>query len=81
MSNIERYAYFGSFRSSESNVGPNAAMLTQDGQLTDIGSWYLGRAATSNVPSDAGKVVATWGGLERSLCVAMVVVWAGMWLM
>jgi hypothetical protein len=25
-------------------------MLTQNGQLTDIGSWYLGGAATNNVP-------------------------------
>jgi hypothetical protein len=47
---IERYSYFGSFRSSVSNVGPNAAMLTQKGELTDIGSWYLGGAATNNVP-------------------------------
>lgn len=26
-------------------------MLTQDGKLTDIGSWYLGGAATNNIPS------------------------------
>lgn len=52
---IERYSYFGSFRSSVSNVGPNAAMLTQDGQLTDIGSWYLGGAATGNVPSSSSS--------------------------
>ncbi|OKL57256.1 hypothetical protein UA08_07422 [Talaromyces atroroseus] len=36
---IERYSYFGAFQSSVSNVGPNAVMLTQDGLLTDIGSW------------------------------------------
>lgn len=30
------------------------AMLTQNGQLTDIGSWYLGGAATGNVPSSTG---------------------------
>ncbi|KAG9247080.1 glycosyl hydrolase catalytic core-domain-containing protein [Calycina marina] len=47
---IDRYSYFGSFRSSVSNVGPNAAMLTENGELTDIGSWYLGGAATSNIP-------------------------------
>ncbi|KAH8594361.1 glycosyl hydrolase catalytic core-domain-containing protein [Bisporella sp. PMI_857] len=51
ISYIERYSYFGSFRSDVSNVGPNAAMLTQKGQLTDIGSWYLGGAATNNIPS------------------------------
>lgn len=47
---ITHYSYFGSFRSDVSNVGPNAAMLTQDGKLTDIGSWYLGGSATSNKP-------------------------------
>ncbi len=24
-----------------SNVGSNATMLTQSGELTDVGSWYL----------------------------------------
>lgn len=51
---IDRYSYFGSFRSSASNVGPNAAMLDQKGRLTNIGSWYLGGAATNNVPSSSG---------------------------
>ena len=52
---VDRYSYFGSFRSSVSNVGPNVAMLDQKGRLTDIGSWYLGGAATHNVPSAAVK--------------------------
>jgi hypothetical protein len=66
MSYIERYSYFGSFRSDVSNVGPNAAMLTQNGQLTDIGSWYLGGAATNNIPSSSSfgvKVVAGIGAM------------------
>ncbi|KAF2436129.1 hypothetical protein EJ08DRAFT_556319, partial [Tothia fuscella] len=49
-SNITHYSWFGSFRSDVSNVGPNAAMLTQNGKLTDIGSWYLGGSATGAVP-------------------------------
>ncbi|KIN00541.1 glycoside hydrolase family 128 protein [Oidiodendron maius Zn] len=80
MSNIERYAYFGSFRSSDSNVGPNAAMLTQDGKLTDIGSWYLGGAATNNVPNAAGRSWGRWD-VGRGAWVTMAVVWVGMWLM
>ena len=47
----DRYSYFGSFRSDVSNVGENVAFLTQNGQLTDIGSWYLGGSATGNVPT------------------------------
>ncbi|KAI4151012.1 MAG: hypothetical protein LQ340_003747 [Diploschistes diacapsis] len=59
---IERYSYFGSFRSSVSNVGPNEAMLDQNGHLTDIGSWYLGGSATGNVPGAASVTskLATW---------------------
>jgi len=46
-------------------------MLTQKGQLTDIGSWYLGGAATNNIPmrSAAQRVeFAGWG-------LVVVVVW------
>jgi hypothetical protein len=69
---VTHYSYFGSFRSSKSNVGPMAAMLTQEGQLTDIGSWYLGGSATGNVPSwtvngspgkKSGAVRARGGGV------------------
>jgi len=52
---VSRYSYFGSFRSSLSNVGPNAAMLNQDGKLTDIGSWYLGGSATGVVPKSESR--------------------------
>ncbi|KAJ4194781.1 hypothetical protein NW755_002198 [Fusarium falciforme] len=43
---IGRYTYFGAFRSGISNVGPNAALLTNDGGLTDIGAEYLGLNTT-----------------------------------
>ncbi|KAI0481909.1 glycoside hydrolase family 128 protein [Xylaria cf. heliscus] len=48
---IERYSYFGAFRSEVSNVGVNATFLNNNGQLTDIGSWYLGGGATGVVPT------------------------------
>ena len=48
---VERYSLFGAFRSDASNVGPNAAMLSADGKLTDIGAWYLGRQATGVLPT------------------------------
>ncbi|KAH3920111.1 hypothetical protein HBI56_035030 [Parastagonospora nodorum] len=51
--NVTHYSYFGAFRSSVSNVGANAAMLTQNGELTDIGSWYIGGAATNNIPKSS----------------------------
>lgn len=61
-----------------SNVGYNATMLDQDGQLTDIGSWYLGGKATGNVPekSAAGRV----GGMG-ACGVGILVLLAGGWLL
>lgn len=52
---MTHYSYFGSFRSDVSNIGPNAAFLNSAGQLTDIGSWYLGGNATSVIPDAAQK--------------------------
>jgi hypothetical protein len=60
-SNLTHYSYFGAFRSDVSNVGPNAAMLNQDGKLTDIGSWYMGGVATNVVPKGAGGRIQTIG--------------------
>ena len=60
---ITHYSYFGAFRSSYSNVGPNAAMLTQKGKLTSIGSWYLGGVATNNIPSAAPRIGSSFTGL------------------
>lgn len=47
---VERHAYFGSFRSTASNIGPNATMLDSWGRLTDVGAWYLGMKSTGNAP-------------------------------
>lgn len=69
-SNLTHYSYFGAFRSDVSNVGPNAAMLTQDGKLTDIGSWYMGGVSTNNVPKGAGGRIQTIGAAGASLLVA-----------
>lgn len=37
-------------------------MLTQDGDLTDIGAWYLGESATGNVPEGGAAQVAKFAG-------------------
>ncbi|KAL1616056.1 hypothetical protein SLS56_011571 [Neofusicoccum ribis] len=63
MENVTHYSWFGSFRSSISNVGENAAMLNSKGKLTDLGSWYLGQAATGVKPDSAAgrsRVFAGW---------------------
>ncbi|KAI4733495.1 hypothetical protein E4T50_15954 [Aureobasidium sp. EXF-12298] len=74
LSIIGQYSYFGAFRSSVSNVGPNAAFLTQKGKLTDIGAWYLNKASTGAIPKGDASTVAKfagWSGL-----VAATVFWS-----
>ncbi len=57
-----------------SNVGPNAAMLSAGGKLTDIGAWYLGEAATGVSPSS--PAARTWAacGETRRLALAATLV-------
>lgn len=59
---VDKYAYFGAFRSDKSNVGPDAAMLTQKGELTDIGAWYLGQEETGNIPKGSAAQAAQFAG-------------------
>ncbi|KAI9844605.1 MAG: hypothetical protein M1837_005457 [Sclerophora amabilis] len=59
---VTHYSYFGSFRSSISNVGANAAMLTQDGKLTDIGARYLNVPTQGNIPEAASSKAAVFSG-------------------
>ena len=48
-------------------------MLTQDGKLTDIGSWYLGGGETGNVPkSDANRKIKFIGS---GLLVGLATMW------
>jgi len=67
---VGRYSYFGAFRSEESNVGPNAVMLNNDGQLTDIGSWYLGGTATG-VDPQTGAGMRIQGSMLSALTLAI----------
>ncbi|RFU72926.1 f5 8 type c domain [Trichoderma arundinaceum] len=53
---IARYTYFGAFRSKASNVGPNASFLNNAGELTDIGSLYLGFAETGVAPESSASL-------------------------
>ncbi|KAI8623624.1 glycoside hydrolase family 128 protein [Xylariaceae sp. FL1651] len=53
LSNVERYSWFGAFRSNVSNVGANPTFLNNAGKLTDIGSWYLGGGATGVLPTSS----------------------------
>lgn len=76
---VERYSLFGAFRSDVSNVGPNAAMLNRDGNLTDIGAWYLGREATGVDPQSGvgkSKAAALRAGLTGLDAVWLGVVFA-----
>lgn len=50
---VGRYSYFGAFRAEQANVRPNAAFLSNGGQLTDIGSLYPGGSVTGVSPQSA----------------------------
>jgi hypothetical protein len=73
---VTHYAYFGAFRSDVSNVGKNAAMLTEKGELTDIGSWYMGGVATHNVPQSSASRSVLGGEVYMWMaCLSVAVVW------
>jgi hypothetical protein len=76
LENVERYSYFGSFRSSVSNVGPNAVMLNNAGQLTDIGSWYLGGSSTGIDPQSglAARSPVNWRLAGTLVCLGSIIV-------
>ncbi|KAI1801780.1 glycoside hydrolase family 128 protein [Daldinia bambusicola] len=76
MDSVSRYSLFGSFRSRDSNVGPNAVMLNNDGQLTDIGSWYLGMSGTSIDPQsgEGGPRVTVPGAMALMMAVSIIFV-------
>ncbi len=52
-------------------------MLDQDGNLTDIGAWYLGFGATGNVP----KATASAGSRTTVAGSALLAVFAAFWFM
>jgi hypothetical protein len=58
---IERYAYWPAFRSSQTPRGwnPDMAMLTADGKVSKVGAWYMGVSAAPSlrVPHAAWLVV------------------------
>ncbi|KAB2569857.1 Glycoside hydrolase subgroup catalytic core [Lasiodiplodia theobromae] len=70
MENVTRYSWFGSFRSSVSNVGENAAMLNSKGKLTDLGAWYLGQSATGVEPDSAAGKREVFAGWTVVVCLA-----------
>ncbi|KAI1151516.1 glycoside hydrolase family 128 protein [Nemania diffusa] len=71
LDSVARYSYFGSFRSDDSNVGPNAVMLNNDGELTDIGAWYLGGVATGVNPQSG---LAAQSQVDVLLAVALALI-------
>ncbi len=48
-------------------------MLTQNGELTDIGSWYLGGGETGNIPKGAASSITLFTG--SVLVIGMAVLW------
>jgi hypothetical protein len=74
---VDRYAYFGAFRSQDSNIGGEGVMLDKGGALTDVGEWYLGLNGTGRDP-DSGVARLGFGGGRwwSQVCASMVLTWA-----
>ena len=81
---VDRYAWFGSFRSIDSNIGPNATMLNATGGLTEIGENYLYQlpakfsssgpaAATTSSRTSAGRKSVQADLRHWRMALAMVV--------
>lgn len=51
-------------------------MLTQDGELTDIGSWYLGGSATGNKPKGSASRYNVFAG--SSILILAASLWCGL---
>lgn len=64
---VERYAWFGAFRSIDSNVGTNATFLNATGNLTQLGRSYLYQApASSAVSTPAASGTAATAGIAAN---------------
>jgi hypothetical protein len=75
---IARYSYFGAFRSQVSNVGPDVVFLNRDGELTNIGAWYLGLDVAGVDPQSGSGDSAAPSSRLPSLGLAVAVVAAVM---
>jgi len=74
---IERYAWFGGFRDSDSNVGPNGAMLDDDGTINELGALYLGGGEGSKAADvSLGIKGIEAGGSLLYVMVAVGFLWA-----
>ncbi|RPB01179.1 hypothetical protein L873DRAFT_1827284 [Choiromyces venosus 120613-1] len=73
---VTHYSWFGSFRSDVSNVGPNGAMLNSDGEVTDIGAWYLGRQAEGVKPGNSAAGIGRGNWLLWGIVYLIIGVWA-----
>lgn len=50
-------------------------MLTQEGKLTDIGSWYLGGKGTGNVPKSSGSAERKTAFLGSGLLMGLIAIY------
>lgn len=79
---VTRYAYFGAFRSDVSNIGAYATFFNNDGNLTDLGSWYIGEDATGVSPTSGTAATTTttssgatiYSSSTRNLFLGLVVI-------
>lgn len=52
---VARHSYFGAFRSSASDVGADVVLLSDGGEVTDIGAWYTGLGKAEGVRPESTR--------------------------
>jgi len=70
---VERYAWFGGFRESDSNVGPNGALLDDSGEVDDLGAMYLGGAVGQKAAQVGAGSRADISVVGRLLCAVVLI--------
>lgn len=63
---VERYAWFGGFRSTDSNVGTNATFLNAVGSLTSLGKEYLFQVASNSSTASSTTTTSASRGATRA---------------
>ena len=72
--NVEKYAWFGAFRTSDANewTGDGVALFDKDGGLTDLGALYLGGDANGFKQGQKGEGLATGVRVNIGLAAALI---------
>ncbi|KAK6400576.1 hypothetical protein LTR95_019292 [Oleoguttula sp. CCFEE 5521] len=68
---VTHYSWFGAFRADVSNVGPNSALLTSKGKLTDMGVSYVGLTDAEAAKISGASTTTIFAGWTMAILAVM----------